>query len=277
MPTVEERVRQVATALEEQSQDYYKLTLSQEDTSLMDSKIGGLPFMPEGSSLPMASDGKTPLKFLAQINVGHLIGNLFPMAMGILQFWIQDDDQYGMDMDDMSSQKQSRVIFYQSVRSCLSIPEIKEQFPSLLEEVKAAFPIQPGNCFKITAKKERSPLSASDFNQEGLFVAKYNELFPETPITSTMDFTDQLEVGLLDDLLDSEAGHKLLGIPNFAQSDPREEKHRDHILLFQLDSETMEDNSEILWGDCGVGNWFILPEDLKKGDFSKVLYHWDCC
>jgi len=31
-----------------------------------------------------------------------------------------------------------------------------------------------------------------------------------------------------------------------------------------------------MWGDCGVGNFFINIEDLKNLDFSDVLYNWDC-
>ena len=34
---------------------------------------------------------------------------------------------------------------------------------------------------------------------------------------------------------------------------------------------------EIMWGDCGVGNFFISSDDLKRLDFSRVLYTWDCC
>ena len=33
----------------------------------------------------------------------------------------------------------------------------------------------------------------------------------------------------------------------------------------------------ILWGDVGVANFFILPQNLEKKDFSNVLYTWDCC
>jgi uncharacterized protein YwqG len=59
------------------------------------------------------------------------------------------------------------------------------------------------------------------------------------------------------------------------KSDPRQYNAniQDYILLFQLDSEDAE--NEIMWGDSGVGNFFIHPEDLKKRDFSKVLYNWD--
>ena len=71
-----------------------------------------------------------------------------------------------------------------------------------------------------------------------------------------------------------EGGHKIGGYAYFTQSDPRDEKaeYLDMILLLQIDSQ---DNA-ILWGDVGVGNFFIHPDDLKRKDFSKVLYNWDC-
>ena len=37
-----------------------------------------------------------------------------------------------------------------------------------------------------------------------------------------------------------------------------------------------EQGKDIMWGDVGVANFFIRPEDLKNKDFSKVLYNWDC-
>jgi uncharacterized protein YwqG len=69
-------------------------------------------------------------------------------------------------------------------------------------------------------------------------------------------------------------GHKIGGYAYFTQSDPRDEKEdrSDWVLLLQMDSQ----GDDILWGDVGVGNFFIHPDDLKRKDFSKVLYNWDC-
>ena len=48
-------------------------------------------------------------------------------------------------------------------------------------------------------------------------------------------------------------------------------------LLLQIDSDTDDNNDfEIIWGDCGVANFFINSEALLKKDFSKVIYNWDC-
>ena len=34
---------------------------------------------------------------------------------------------------------------------------------------------------------------------------------------------------------------------------------------------------EILWGDMGIANFFIKNENLKRLDFSDILYEWSCC
>jgi len=70
-------------------------------------------------------------------------------------------------------------------------------------------------------------------------------------------------------------GHKIGGYAYFTQEDPRigrgAEKIKDYILLLQIDSD-----DDIMWGDMGVANFFIHPDDLAKKDFSKVMYTWDC-
>ena len=49
-------------------------------------------------------------------------------------------------------------------------------------------------------------------------------------------------------------------------------KNRDYdTLLLQIDSDDY-----ILWGDCGIGNFFIPKKSLIEKDFSNVLYNWDC-
>lgn len=276
MPTEDERIRATIEALKEIQQDFYRLTFSQEDTSLLDSKVGGLPYLPQEGTIPLEEDGTTPLRFLAQINLGHLIGGLIPQATGILQFWIGDDTHYGMDLEDISSQKRSRVVYYPRVKPCLSVTEVQELYPSLLSNVEKALPITPQVCFKMTATKGACPLSTTDFHHSLYFVEKHNELFPDSPIKDIFDLLQVVSEESVDLIYDQEAGHKMLGYADFTQDDPRSVEYPEHILLLQLDSESLGEE-ELLWGDCGIGHWFIHPEDLEKGDFSKVLYHWDCC
>ncbi|WP_140916353.1 DUF1963 domain-containing protein, partial [Listeria monocytogenes] len=52
--------------------------------------------------------------------------------------------------------------------------------------------------------------------------------------------------------------------------------HHD-TLLFQLASEDFDESRmAIMWGDCGVGNFFINKQDLINRDFSNIMYNWDC-
>ncbi|MGW54284.1 DUF1963 domain-containing protein, partial [Listeria monocytogenes] len=74
-------------------------------------------------------------------------------------------------------------------------------------------------------------------------------------------------------------GSQLGGYPFFTQEDPRmyaENPHHD-TLLFQLASEDFDENRmAIMWGDCGVANFFINKQDLINRDFSNIMYNWDC-
>ena len=51
------------------------------------------------------------------------------------------------------------------------------------------------------------------------------------------------------------------------------------VMLFQFDSDFHLENRGYLvcWGDVGVANFFINREALKRRNFTKVAYNWDCC
>ena len=92
------------------------------------------------------------------------------------------------------------------------------------------------------------------------------------------DFHTLLEERDQDYLYDQlqSTGHRLLGYPCFEQYDPRGENSPYDTLLFQLDSDWTEDDDYVMWGDAGVGNFFIRREDLENRDFSRIFYTWDC-
>jgi uncharacterized protein YwqG len=47
-------------------------------------------------------------------------------------------------------------------------------------------------------------------------------------------------------------------------------------LLLQIDSDGKGGKDRVLWGDVGIGGFFINGEALRRGDFSRVLFNWDC-
>ncbi len=49
-------------------------------------------------------------------------------------------------------------------------------------------------------------------------------------------------------------------------------------MLLQVETDWSKGRDvEIMWGDSGVGNFFISEENLKNLNFDDVLYNWDCC
>ena len=92
--------------------------------------------------------------------------------------------------------------------------------------------------------------------------------------------------GLSDDAIEAieaiinrrQSSNHLMGYPFFTQTDPRyyhADKQAD-ILLFQLDSAGHGNDVDILWGDSGVGAFFIKPKDLAGGHFERSWFNWDC-
>lgn len=233
------------------------------------SKVGGKPYLPLDVAYPLDSHGN-PLALLAQFNFTEIpVLPHFPNK-GILQFYIAADDLYGMNFDDQQQQSGFKVLYFDQVIEDTS--QLRQDFSEfeLGEEDYLPFTCQYSIEFNLTSQ----PISLGDF----AFAPKIlgtEELY---------DFEEQFKGGDFEDNfiepydeLASASGHRLGGYPYFTQTDPRQynEKVQDYILLFQLDTDDAE--NDIMWGDSGVGNFFIHPEDLKKRDFSKVLYNWDCC
>ncbi|WP_343579860.1 YwqG family protein [Acinetobacter sp.] len=240
-----------------------------DDLSLWQSKIGGEPYLPLDSAYPVDSNGN-PLALLAQFNFAEIpsLPN-FP-DQGILQFYIAADDLYGMNFDDQQQQSGFKVLYFDQVIADPS--QLKQDFSELEFDEDAYLPF--AGQYSIEFNLTSQPMSLGDF----AFAPKI------LGVEELYDVEDRFEGGdFEDDFIEpydevaSASGHRLGGYPYFTQTDPRHynEKVQDYILLFQLDTDDAE--NEIMWGDSGVGNFFIHPEDLKNRDFSKVLYNWDCC
>ena len=68
--------------------------------------------------------------------------------------------------------------------------------------------------------------------------------------------------------------HHTGGYPAFTQADITATpagRDFDHVLLRLTSDDT------IMWGDSGDCVFLIRSEDLRKGDFSRIAYSWDCC
>ncbi len=75
------------------------------------------------------------------------------------------------------------------------------------------------------------------------------------------------------DKLFQSSGHKNGGYAYFTQYDPRKSdpERKNDVLLLQIDTD-----KEIMWGDAGISNIFINPDDLKKKKIDMAYFYWDC-
>lgn len=231
------------------------------------SKVGGRPYWQETKPVPTGSDGK-PLYLLAQINFSEIPRPLagYP-SQGLLQFFIADNDHYGADFDSgygpdvLSVQRGFRVVYWPDIAADpadIPVPPQSNQSPML--------PHDPARPRRMRFEAGEEKLSVSDY--------RFDKLLGGNTYAAVEAFAAARKLGadhLLDALWErhSGSGHKLGGYPYFTQEDPRTQGPME--LLLQLDSD-----DEMMWGDVGVGGFFIAPEDLAKADFSRVMYTWDC-
>ena len=232
---------------------------------LWQSKFGGLPYLPKNTYYPRNSKGDY-LYLLAQINFSEVPRlNNFPET-GILQFYISPDEYYGKDLQDPANQDNFRVLYFPEIIYNLQKLVTEFNFLSKIQLDTNIFPIK--NSCSLEFSCEIAPISISDGN----FISQMGcELY------NLLDCNRQLwiEYSQIADY-----GSKIGGYPSFVvEGDERfyhftDDKYEEFILLLQIDSVNSEN---ICWKNSdGVGNFFIKQSALKKLDFSKVFYAWDC-
>lgn len=254
--------------------DCYTLKLQPDVTpGLLDSKFGGFPYW--NPALPYPVDGAgEKLVLLAQINFDQFhVDEPLPQG-GLLQFFIAPDDTFGSDFDEPCQQTGFRVVYHERVDPSITEEQLKPlDIPT--HEGLEYFPVFRQAA--VTAEKTIGYIGADDNHFEALFAQVVKDLTGEdTGGQTTFRYLDEGDYSYLRDQLYS-SGHRMLGYPFFTQYDPRPEDSSYDTLLFQIDSDRVGKKDYVLWGDCGVANFFINLEDLKKRDFSNVFYTWDCC
>ena len=225
-----------------------RIKLTDTKPSVFESKVGGLGYLPHDGNFPVDNDGNQ-LRLLAQIDCSQVNFDPFPKS-GLLQFWIQNDELYGCDFGN-PEQNIFRILYYPELDRTVTEQEIQAKFVKSEYDEEALFPVDK-ECGMIFESGESFKRPEIDFDaDEAEEEARWNEY---------------------GELSSKYPNHQVGGYPYFTQDDPRDEDSPYDFLLFQLDS----DSDKVLWGDLGIGNFFINSEKLKALDFSDVLYNWDC-
>ncbi|MBP3717001.1 MAG: SEL1-like repeat protein [Paludibacteraceae bacterium] len=239
-----------------------RLKLTKKPVSLFESKVGGLPYLPNKEAVPFDANG-CPLRMVAQIDCKELSYLPDYPQTGLMQFWVGQDEVYGLDIDGGA-----RVVWYETIDETVTDDMVRAWLDELPQpEDDEDFPIQDE--FAISFSETQEPMSLLDNNFTDIFTEKYNELSDDEPIDDYDELSEEAH-SLIEDFADSD-GHKIGGYPVFCQDDPRNENQT--VVLLQIDSDS---DNDIWWGDSGVCGFFCTPEELKKRDFSNVLYNWDC-
>lgn len=244
--------------VEESVKPFIRITAEvSQKLDLTQSKFGGSPYFPKDYKYPVDRQGK-PLIFLAQIyfsSVPHI--DTFPHT-GLLQFYVADDTMYGLNLDDPTDQSSFRVIYFNEVNTENALKDF-----GFLPEFKNT-PITQE--YTLHFELSWAPVGTEDIH--------FDTIFDSSSYTFFRNLGEQGQAIKKEyNQLFSAHGHKMGGYAHFTQEDPRwvQQDFAEAVLLLQIDS----DGQGICWGDQGIAQFFILPEDLQNLDFSKVLFNWD--
>lgn len=253
-----------------------------------DSKFGGVPYLPDNLQIdepyPMSSDN-TPLMLLAQINFAQVFAQInhdeFAQLphQGLLQIFINANDE-NLGLNNQLDFLQRLPSNNYHVRFFPSIDENAKQLQNVAQLANASIDeVVLDEVFSPIS----TPLKLSFSKAFGCAGVSENLLeFIEANQGQAIDELDY-ENGEKEDLayealnnLSNASGHKLLGMPVFPNEEVRKPYSKQRLLL-QIDSEyPMNEDYGIMWGDMGVANFFITPDDLAKQNFAKLIYNWDC-
>lgn len=257
--------------------------ISETKTPLTSSNVAGWFYLPKTSTIPTTSKGEQ-LMYLAQINCEELPENSIYPSKGIMQFWIFGGDyNLGSDYTKPTSDSKKRVIYYPEVEEHFTEAELSEMYKPEEDKKEGELitPINDGAPFAMSFEKASQWPLPNDFRFEEIFNEKLNEHIEETKAEEgfeSYDIGEEESYDIIEEL-DIPNHTQIGGYGHFTQEDPRMyDDFEDYTeLLFQLDSEFGTDDYYILWGDCGVGNFFATKEQLRNLDFAECLYSWDCC
>ena len=235
------------------------------------SKFGGVPYWLPETPYPVDENGDK-LVLLAQINCSEL-PPLPDFPTTGLQFFISTSGE--VDYDNLISQKWHCVVYHEKIDDnirqeqvlALNIPLTTQD----AEDFDFRVPVVGEYGLSFTAGKSGIGLHNHNFGELFKQTAQALKITLDEEYDEAINLYDVIGKDAYNKLEESIYGHHIGGYPHFCQEDPRYDDFPEYkILLLQIDSKNGID-----WGEYGVGNFFITADDLKKRDFSKVLYYWD--
>ncbi len=227
------------------------------------SRLFGPAFLLKGEEWPQAKNGKT-LDFLAQMDLADCAALKGYPASGIIQFFIGRDDLFGADFEDLlRGDYLVRHVPADADGNMREAPHKDDYDQSGIDDFSPAYNLETRlRGISLVPEMIEDMIDLSHFEASKRFFgipAKYD-------LNPLYNILDKLQA-------QRSQGHHTGGYPAFVQTDIREYGRYleyDHVLL------RLTSDEHLMWGDVGECVFMIPSEDVAKGDFSRVIYTWDC-
>lgn len=226
-------------------------------------KIGGNPYWPKDMEWPKYK-GKDMICY-CQLNLDKLPKLPGFPSKGIMQFFVAGDE-----WEDTGVGEMTKVIIHEDI---VNTDNMLVEIPrSTMQNKTYDGPIE--GVYFPKAELETIPLSVADYQFHKKLIPIINKVLGTKLDPNKNHAWDYCKNDkMLWKTFNHVDGCRVGGHPYFTQHDIREYNPQYTELLLQIDSE-----DGIMWGDCGVANFFISENNLKKQNFKNtVFYTWDCC
>lgn len=231
------------------ARECYKLVKVEDETPfIMESKLGGMPYIPKGQQIPRDTNGDY-MALLLQLNLNEVNLDGYPSS-GILEIFCAKEIDWPQEF---------KILYFDdNLEPELNLPIV---------ETKAFFVMQP---IKIELKKTTVHMPLTDYRSTNVL----NEILKKysIQIDNIYDLDEEVINKLQEaiDIMPATIG----GYADFTQDDPREEGDNRDECLFKLDSWF---DKNIYIGDAGILTVTGPNEDLIKKHFDRFILDWDCC
>ena len=221
--------------------DTYKMNLVKQEVSILDDKVGGIPYLPVGEAYPVDTNGNK-MALLMQVNLKNLSLENFPKE-GILEVFFSTDDM----VYDYNKMKDNIII---------KIYEDNLEYQKDLEFIKFT---GMGGTYKMNLEKVQTVRSFND--EDGCvkvledLIKKYNsEDYPG-------NYQDQIDAM-------SYVGSHIGGYVNLSYYDNGQELvSNDDECLFYINTDNFEDMGAI------YAMYITINRDkIKNGDLSEFYF-----
>lgn len=234
--------------------------------------LTGHPYLPAGQRWPDGEHG--PQAFVGQINFAEIEALPGFPTSGLLQWFVDPGDSFGLTFDETAGASGFTVRWYPDPSAPSTASPDAGTPTDHLEEVPMEFvgptALSFGRGISIPSWEELP----AEIRQDGVW-ERVAMAFGESRSEPAFVYDEYIRGG--SSVADYGSGSKIGGYPTFTQKDPRGTGSYPELgtpaagLLVELDSMDVGG-----WGDSGIAHLFGDPAALAAGDTSGIRYHWDC-